>query len=270
MRLVLWIFVTLAIFWNLSLATPAALTKLSNAERSQIRYNLENIWNEVHLLVLNEKADEQDIRRQEREFEFFQIFERIPLSKKTDLLIKELTSSAKEQGIMLSKIEIIPSIAQPAPIPEEVSTHSKRFRFSEDQLVETLKIKIVGKSSLKTAEDWLKSWPKGLVRLVIADSQPQELAQNKSWEIHAHAFRFRSVEYPRLIPRDPLEILPSWTRKDPQAFAQQEPFLWSFISRYREWKPKAGKAYENRRRFLLNDQRMSFYLHQAKEIPPQS
>lgn len=266
MKLLLWIFLTATILWNLSL--HAASIKLSSAERSRIRYDLENLWNEVHLLVLNEKADERDIRRQERDFEFFQIFERIPFSQNTASLTKELMTSAKEHGIILSKIEITPSPAQPAPIPQEISTHSKRFHFSEDQLAETLKIKIQGKSSLTAAEDWLKSWPKGLVRLVIADSQPQKMTQPQTWEVHGHAFRFRSVEYPRLIARDPLGILPGWARKDPQAFAQQEPLLWSFVSRYREWKPKAGKAYENRRRFLINDERMSFYLHQSKEIPP--
>lgn len=248
--------------------------KLSQQERSQLRFHLENLWNEIHLLVLNQASEERDIRRQEREFQFFQIFDRIPFSQRIQKLREELKSTAKENGIILSKIEVTRRSTQPKPIPQQVYTDTQRFRFSQEQLTETLEIRVIGKGPIESAHRWVESWPKQVIRLVIADtrhpsdSKVHRLDQ-KSWEIQAHAFRFRSIKYPKLLPRNPLELLPSWARKNPRSFAEEEPFLWSFVTRIQEWKPKAAKAYENRRQFFLNDERMSFYLLQAKEVPIQ-
>lgn len=246
-----------------------SVPKLSQQERSQLRFHLENLWNEIHLLVLNQTSEERDIRRQEREFQFFQIFDRIPFTQRIQELRKELTSSAKENGIILSKIEVTSPSTEPPPIPQVVYTDTQRFRFSQEQLAETLNVRVIGQGPIDPARRWVESWSKQVIRLVIADAPDSKVRRinPSSWEIRAHAFRFRSIKYPQLLPREPLDLLPNWARKNPKSFAQEEPFLWSFVTRIQEWKPKASKAYENRRQFFLNDERMSFYLLQAKEVP---
>lgn len=253
------------------LANGSLLTlQLTEQERSKLRFHLENLWNEVHLIVLNEKSETLDVKRQERELQFFQIFDRIPFSRKTETLRKELNASAQEHQIQLIALEIHPIKKDPPPIPKEVYTNTQRFHFSEDQLVEKLQILIIAKNTVAKTESWTNLWSKQLLRLVILDSLAPLNKSSNQVQILAHAFRFRQVQFPRLRPRQPVELLPAWAQKNLETFSKNEPFLWSFVTRIEEWKPKTKTAYENRRRFFLNDERMSFYLHQAKEIPPPS
>jgi hypothetical protein len=82
--------------------------------------------------------------------------------------------------------------------------------------------------------------------------------------VRARSYRFRELRYPRLRPRDPLELLPSWARRQPERFASQEPILWDYVKRIREKIPETPGLYEQRAEFLLDSARMSFFMTKAQ------
>lgn len=250
---------------NAPLPSPHA-AGLSPEARSQLRYRLENLWNEVHLLVLNQVSEARDVRRQEKEFELLRIFDRIPSEPRIAELKAELNQSASSFGLKLNEIQVRRNQAIPTAPPREVFTDTQTFRFSKNQLTETLQLTLRGPGSSDTARKWVETWPDDLLRFVEVAAPVR--ATGEGWVVEARAFRFRKVNFPKLKPRDPMELLPSWARRDPSYFAKTEPQLWDFVKRIQEWTPKTLSAYEQRRKFFLNDAKMSFFLAQSRSVLP--
>lgn len=105
------------------------------------------------------------------------------------------------------------------------------------------------------------------MRLTELDSSRGTLAVRKIkpgiWKIHAHAFRFRNLKFPTLVPRNPRSLLPAWARVDFPAFAKAEPVISGFVTRIEALEPKAEPYYRLREEFLVNDARLSFFLSKA-------
>jgi hypothetical protein len=256
--------------WNLHLIPPAMAAPskepiLSTRDRSFVRYHLRNLWSEMDLLVRNRQADERDLRRQDREFTLFKVFDRIPFEPRTAELKKELSDSAGKFRLAVKKIEIEREEDHPPAPPKTVYTDKLPFHFSKKQLCETLHVTIEGKGSLANVKKWIQEWDDVLLRFVEPLSKP--IRTKQGWRIKAATYRFRDVAFPKLNPRDPMSLLPGWAQQNPEAFAQKEPELWSYVTRIRARKQDAEILYENRRKFLLNAARMSFFLSKALPSP---
>jgi hypothetical protein len=243
------------------MAAPAPRPTLTATERSSLRYHLQNLWSEMDLLVRNQETDEKDLRRQDREFALFRVFDRIPFEPRIPELKKELSTSAQKYGLEISLLQIQRNLKEPPAPPKEIYTDKRPFHFSKEQLYETLRLKISGRGSIKDVQRWLDSWDDILLRYV--EPLGPITRTPRGWQVQAAAYRFRNVNFPRLKPRDPVTLLPAWARKDPGAFAQAEPQLWNYVTRIRAKTSEAELPYENRRKFLLNAARMSFFLSKA-------
>jgi hypothetical protein len=248
----------------------ASVPNLSPQERENLRYRLEGLYNEVDLLVQNQKVDQSDVRRQEREMAALKVYERIPLRADAPGLKRSLGESAKSYGIRIEAVQLRRS-RRPAPAAVPSSVYSDaRFRLSQDQLVEEIPFRVVFSGDRARARDWVRAWPADQMRLAepVAgyDNFAVEPAGRGRWAVEARAFRFRATRFPRLRPRDPAALLPAWARRRPGDFARAEPVLWSFVTRARRRIPLTPSLYAGRSRFLLNDARMSFFL--AKAMPP--
>jgi hypothetical protein len=88
-------------------------------------------------------------------------------------------------------------------------------------------------------------------------------ATNLPWTLDARAFVFRKIAFPRLVARDPRQLLPGWAKKDPKAFAKAEPALWKLIESTLRLAPQAKPRYATKRRFLLKQAQMEFFLSKA-------
>jgi hypothetical protein len=250
----------------LVLMPSGALSAVPRYDREAIRYQLLNLFNEADLLIRNEKSDELDLARQEREAKVLRIYDRIPFSEQLDQLRHELATGAKAKKLADVKVTVVGRSPKPAPVPKSVFTDEARFKLSDNQLVETIYLKIQVKGSKSDVRAWVKSWAAEQMRLIEPRSGYGNLSMKplgKVWVVEAKAFRFRDVEFPRLISRNPVELLPAWARKNPDAFAQAEPKLWQLIEQTQALQPKAQPYYEKKRKYLLSQAREEFFLGKA-------
>jgi hypothetical protein len=250
---------------------PNAGVKLSAEQRDRLRYRLENNSNELELLVLNQGSDKSDLARQKRDVEGLQVYQRIPFKDEIDSLSKQMKSSAEDQNLKLMNLKVIGRSAAPAKkIPAEVKTDEK-FRLTEDQLVEKIQLEAQVTGTKEQVKAWVDSWQEQQMRLVEPKGgygsypiTPTKSSDGKSaWIVKAQTFKFKEVQYPKLLPRDPLEVLPAEARKNPEAFAAAEPLLWKLIQKSKALTPKAAPMYEAKREFMLNQARMDFFLSKA-------
>jgi hypothetical protein len=253
-----------------SLGVPlaqASVPKLSAQDRQQLRFRLENLFNEVDLLVRNEKVDRSDLARQERDFEGLKVYERIPLKEDWSGLKADLERSASAHQLKLVQLTRLPALSSRAPaVPASVFNDSG-FRLRTEQVVAEVPFRVVVSGEAGRVREWVRSWLDEQMRL----AEPREGLENFSlhkagerrWSLEARAFRYLPVSFPRLKPRDPITLLPDWARRSPDEFARAEPVLWGFVTRAREIIPRTEHPYEARSRFLLMDARMSFFLSKA-------
>jgi hypothetical protein len=238
--------------------------ELSAAQRESLRFRLQNLLNEQVLLVRNRRADESDIRRQEREIQALKIYERIPFQEDLPGLKENLTDSAKTQGLKLIGIRVTGRSPLGGAIPSQLYTDDGDFRLKPEQIVTTLRFRATVEGDFSRVRDWIASWRDEQLRLTEAEGDPRpEGAARNRWVVTARAFRFRDVKFPHLMARDPLELLPAWARREQDRFSHTEPLLWELVARIRDVAPEAAPLYRTREQFLLNDARISFFLSKA-------
>jgi len=239
---------------------------LSAQQREALRYRLENSFNEVDLLIRNQKVDRSDIERQRREAEIIQLYERIPFKENLEGLKKELTDTAKTFDIRLVDLKVMARSKAPAPIPKKVYSDSARYELKQEQVADTLQIQAMMEGSASQVKKWVESWPELQVRLVepvggYKDFKPAPAGKNgKHWFVNAKTFRFREIQFPKIEARDPIRQLPRWAQEKPQSFAKSEPVLWNLIEKSRTLSPQAQPLYDAKREFLLNAARMEFFM----------
>lgn len=244
----------------------AATPRLSPVERERLRFRLERLFNEADLLIRNSAASRADVARQERDARELRMMERIPFREDLTALRRSLAESAASTGVRLERLRAGPPPPRPAPPPRELGTERARpFRLSPEQVAEELPLRLEVRGERASIERWIARWKDEILRLVEpAGEFPLERGKKGGWIVHARAYRFRpGLEFPRLRPPDPLTLLPSWARKDPAAFARLEPELWRLVQKTRAAVPRARTHYKNRRQFLLNDARLSFFLSKS-------
>ncbi|MEO7164418.1 MAG: hypothetical protein ABI041_15965 [Bdellovibrionia bacterium] len=233
---------------------------LSTRERDSLRYHLENLYNEVDLLIRNQRVNYFDLQKQERDLVTLKVFERIPFDHEPITLRESLRKSALESGIIITYFEYLPISQITLSLPRFVYTNSS-FHLREDQLVE--KIKFVMRVEGPNVRKWTESLPQTLMRYIKVDRVEPV---GKSWRVIAHAFRFRIIQFPQLKPKEPLSYLPTWAQKNPTQFAQAEPTLWTFVKRIENLTPKTPLLYVTRGKFFLNDARLNFFLRLTKQL----
>ena len=250
-----------------ALASPSAPARLTPVERDTLRYHLENLFNEVDLLVKNQRADESDVQRQEREFQGLQVYERIPFQENLTELKSQLAGSASDHGLILERIAITHRSQEGGKVPSSIYTDNSGFHLKPGQVVQTLDVRAVVKAKTPAElENWVHGWKSDVLRLVEpsgTESSCYHPLGTGEYAVSAIAYRFREEKFPTLVPRNPMELLPGWARRDPDSFARNESLLWDFVKKIQALEPKTPPLYRNRERFLLNDARYEFFLKKA-------
>lgn len=254
-----------------SAAEAPRKSRLSSAERNRLRFQLENLYNEVDLLIRNRGSDHLDLERQEREAQQLRVYDRIPFRDDIPGLKKEMTESAARFGLKLHDLKVTRRSRSGAAIPKKLTSDDPRLRLKPDQVAEQIHFEAVvtGDELVKQAlGSWMESWQEDQLRLVEPEGgygkksfQPGKKAGQ--WIVRAHAFKFRDFTPPEVALRDPMKALPEWARKNPQSFAQSEPQLWDYVRKAKELAPKAKSEYATRSKFIVNDARMSFFFSKA-------
>lgn len=260
-----------ALFAVINLASPAPLSASSQAlkprEREALRYKLESIFNETDLLIQNQTSDKADSRRHDLDARALKVFERIPFEDDLEGLRKQLQESATRFGLKLQDVQFLPR-PKPAPVPSELKTDDPRIRLKGEQVAERIPFRARVSGDRAKVREWIASWQTEVLRLIepkggYGQFPIQAASASGQWNITAQAFKYRRIEFPKLIPVDPLEVLPKWAKKDPQAFAQAEPKLWSYVARTQELAPQARPLFDAKRDLLLKEARMEFFFQKA-------
>ncbi len=253
---------------------------LGDSERSSLRFRLENIWNEVDLMVRNANADRKDVQRQEKEFKALQVYTKLPIASenttKQATITSDLGKSIQRFGLKLGELKLLAASKPDRPVPETMPLDAQSFRFTEDQLVQKIRLTLTLNGTKKQLQDWMNSWnaivepesPDAPSKIAVTPylewdpaaltTLPEMLTENQ-WKVYVQAYYFRDIRYPKLRPQDPLQILPDWARKNPELFKAQEPFLWGLIEKTQASIPQSLPGYETKARFALNSARMTFF-----------
>jgi hypothetical protein len=258
-----------AVLSSVGLASPLPPARpLNEAERSDLRYRLESLDNELELLVRNQRSDESGSARLDRAFEALRVLERIPLETGIDDLRAELAHRAKPSGVGLVRLEILARDKPKKPLPDSLFSDTPKFHLEPDQIAETLHLRLVISGDGPAIEEWIQKWPEDQLRLIEPEkgyARPGlRPAGNGRFRLQARVFRFRKIRFPRLKPRDPVSLLPAWARREPGRFAQAEPELWRYVRRIQERIPETQAPFEKKGELLLERARMSFFLSKAK------
>ena len=252
---------------TLALASPSPPVRLTPVERDTLRYHLENLFNEMDLLVKNQRADTSDVQRQEREFQGLQVYERIPFQENLPELKSQLAGAASDHGLLLERLAITQRSLKGGKIPATIYTDNSRFHLSPDQVVQTIGVNMVVKAKTDAElEKWVHAWKSDVLRLVVpfgTETSCYHRLRPGEYAVSANTYRFREEKFPTLVPRNPMELLPGWARRDPDSFAREESLLWNFVTRIQALEPQTPPLYRNRERFLLNDARYEFFLKKA-------
>lgn len=238
---------------------------LTEKQRHTLRFHLQNIFNEFDLLIRNQKVDEADLAKQGRTITALKIYERIPFAPQLDSLRKQLAQSAQASQIKLlefKSLQVRPS--RLAPMPKTLTHQDGFFRPKPHQLVQEIPFQIRVSGNLAQIEAWTRSWKEDLMRLAELEhlhrGSPSQPAQ---YLIRAHAFQFKKVEFPKIIPPRAKDYLPKWAAQDPDLFSQQEPLLWDLITQSDRLRPLTPPLYQKRGKFLLEGGRIDFFLSKA-------
>jgi hypothetical protein len=260
--------------------TQSTIPSLNESERSSLRFQLENAWNEVDLIIRNANADKKDVERQEREFKTLQVFTKMPVATPTatqpGAIATNIRKSLQRYGLKLSEAKLLESSRPDRPIPAIMPREAQDFRFTEDQLVQKFRMELTLTGSKRQLQDWMNSWntlpePRGPNQ--PADTAPTlflqwdpaaltslpEMISESSWKVRAQAVYFRDIQYPKLQPQDPSQLLPRWAKENPGTFKSREPLLWSLVEKTRAAIPQALPKYEMKARFALNAARMTYF-----------
>jgi hypothetical protein len=239
-------------------------------QRDELRFRLQDIFNEADLLIRNKKADQADLARIKRDESMLKMYSRIPLEEDLPDLERELGSTSENYDLDLIRFSVTARSGTSGPVPASVYTDNSEFHLTSDQLVETISFRVIVRGDQKNVRNWVKAWGKDFVRIIEPQGGYGKLPVQKDpsgkphrYAVEGQAFRFRDIQFPKLLPRDPVTVLPEWARKNPSQFAKAEPELWRYVEKTRKLAPKAKPLYEHRREFLLNSARFDFFTHKA-------
>ncbi len=252
-------------------ASPPPTPVLTESERSSLRYHLQNLLNEEELIIRNHNADLSDIRKQERDFAALKVFERIPFERDviglTQSLKESISGNSSNRSLKWIQFKPLGIHTHLTHLPREVVTNETPFRLTSNQLTESIPFQVTLEGKDFDLKQWIKSWPSALMRVIELEKLEKINSSHSSlpqtWTIKAHAFRFRKIEFPHLVPGNPLKLLPHWAQKNPQIFSEMEPTLWNLVQEINTLAPKTLPHYPDRGRLLLNNHRMNFFLSKA-------
>lgn len=238
------------------------------ADTGDLRYRLETLYNEVDLLVRNQRSDQSGRARIERAFKALKVFDRIPMQPKIDTLRAELAHRAEEAGVGLVKLEVLGKDRPKKALPRVLVSDTPHFALSPDQIAETLHLRLTIKGDPSLIEQWIQKWPEDQLRLIEPESgyaRPGLAHAGKDrFQLRARAYRFREIHFPTLKAHDPLDLLPEWARRNPVSFAASQPALWEYVKKIQEAIPRTSSPFETKGDLLLNSARMDFFLSKAK------
>ncbi len=255
-------------------AQAAPRRPLDPLQREALRWNLQNQVDGAELLVRNRVADHKDLERQRSDFSNLRVYDRFPLQPEVEKLRSEMTVSAASSGLKLTSLTLLPGAKRPKPVPAVLDFEMKHFTLTDDQIVQEMPIRVVVEGSGSAViEAWMRGWRRDQLRFVEAKTGAKPRAVKKPgpqrWEVDALTYHFTPVRFPEIRFQDPIHMLPTWAQKDPQSFAQQEPQLWNLVARGRGLIPQAHspalETVEERREFLLESARLSFYLSKTTD-----
>lgn len=246
-------------FLSIALAILLQVTWVS-AARGSLRFHLQNLANELELLIRNQKVDLEDVHHQQRDFEALRVFDRIPRTEDLAHLESELKRSAPAQ-VRIEKIRVLRRASDQERAPYQIFS-DQDFEPQPNLIAQTIVLNLRISGDRLKIQTWIDSWHDHVLRWIEPKSRLSRVSEN-SWNLTAQIFRFRTFRYPRVVPRDPLELLPKKIRQDPkdlEKFMRTHPEISKLIVRIRALRPRALPFYETRREFLENDARLSFYL----------
>jgi hypothetical protein len=251
-------------------SSPAFPT-LDRDQHDRLRYKLETLFNEQDLLIRNQRVDHSDVAHQLHDFETLKVFQRIPFKPEIQGLRQSLKQSSNDHGLKLIDFKLRPKGRgiPVKPLPESLYTDDPVFRLSDDQIADEIPFSVVVQGAPSAVLSWMEAWPEEQMRLTEPEGKsiPGSIRNlgNSHWQVQAHAFRFRPIRFPSLMPRDPVALLHKEGIVKPEQLAKQDPLLWSFVTRILEISPQARPLYRGREEMLLNSAQMSFFV--AKAVP---
>jgi hypothetical protein len=224
---------------------------------------LENLHNGFELLIRNQKVDQLDFKKQARDLEALKVYERIPFQPETQALKKSLIAHGKTAGFPVTGVTFLPSSlppSRPHSMPQTLHIKGEFFHPAPEQFVQEVRFKFQVSGSRALIQRWTQTWKDDLMRLVELDSISESASVASLYEVQAHAFQFKKVKYPKIIPPHAVEYLPAWAQANPKVFSQQEPALWSWVTRSEKLRPLTPTLYEKRGEFLLEAAHLEFFL----------
>ena len=239
----------------ITMTTTAAVRPFQSETREEALFRLNQIYNELDLLIRNQRSDRADVLHQNRDFEGLKVYERIPMQENLIGLQHQLFESTQRNGLKLGRVRILEHSPQPEKVPEEIIT-DRSFHLSADQIARTVFLEMDVKGTRKNLESWMSSVQDNQMRLVkVLDKKLKSHAG--IWKVHIKSYQFRDIVFPRLRPRNPKEVLSLCSEKDSA--------LENLAEKAQALIPRAAPFYENRREFLLNQARLEFFIKKSGE-----
>lgn len=263
---------TLISIWLLLACASSSASASVEADLAyeKVAYRLELVRNQLELTVANQASLSNDLQKQQREFEAYGVFTRIPLASK-DRKDKEILRSIREDfeklaasksGFKVAKVEFeAPWRSAPRRVPTAVN-FDEGYRMPEEQLADQRRIELVLDFTEEAPRDpvrWIEEHRAGARRLLVPISTK---AKGKRLTAKAWIYRFRDFDYPKMLAPD----LSRYQAPNAPASPAQKAAA-TRIERYRReipalW-PKAQPFVDNIRQFALNDLRMNFFTKRA-------
>jgi hypothetical protein len=255
----LWI-ILLSGIWAVS-ASGVTPSGLSEIERDHLRFQLEEHFNQLDLIIRNQGTDRRDLERLEREMAMFRVFERIPLEEKIPNLTQELRSYTRKSGLVLRSLRVVSRKTPPREPAMRWSDSTFRIRPENTVSELYLEARLEGGDGSQMRA-WVQGLKDGVIRVVEARGAPRWV-HNRTWTVPLSAYRFVAVSAAKFRLRAPRTLLPTWARENTEKFAKFEPILWSFVSRAEALAPEAAPLFENRRKFMLSTARMTLFMRKT-------
>lgn len=214
---------------------------------------------EFKIMMKNKRTDELDFKQQEREFEEYQVFQKIPLSSANvslENLRRTFTDASQATGAEVDFFKITSLSRNREKAPKVVYTDQEPFRPSQSLLVEKTRFEITLHGEKRAVDRWYENVTHEQKRLVELDGTPQKInsaSRNPSWKIRGGTYRFREIKAPEV------RIRTSLIQINLQNVAA-DPAVIKLANEVKEMAPKVLPLYQTRCRFILSGERMTFFM----------
>ena len=238
---------------------PFSARATQSESREETRFRLDQIVNEQDLMIRNQRADRADVLHQQRDLEALKVYERIPLKEDLAGLEQDLLKSARANGLILGRVRVVGHSSEPEALPQEVFT-DRPFHLLPGQIAQTTFLEVELKGKRQNLDRWMGSVHEQQMRLVEVQHglhKQRVKSHHGFWQVRLQTFQFREILFTRLRPRNPYEVLSLSSEKDPA--------LERLAQKAQDLIPRAAPFYENRRAFLLNQERLSFFFRKVGE-----